>query len=277
MGIRKLGKALHFRKVQFCFRAIPSKFNPSSPENTMFGEIQNLQGNQLDYSFHSGKEDSDVLVVIGHGVTGNKDRPFVKTLAEGLASAGIPTMRISFSGNGNSGGSFQDCTITKEISDLQSVLDVVSDGRRITYAGHSMGGAVGVLATSQDNRIDYLISLAGMVHTAKFAKVEFGDQVPDHGCMWEDEDCPLSSTYISDMNSIGSVLEKGAEIKIPWLLVHGTEDDVVPIEETHEIFEKGTGPRKKVVIEGADHVFSEEKASDNMVQAVVSWLKGQLQ
>ena len=91
----------------------------------MFGEIQNLQGNQLDYSFHPGNEDSDVLVIIGHGVTGNKDRPFVKTLAEGLASAGLPTMRISFSGNGNSGGSFQDCTITKEISELLICLDVL--------------------------------------------------------------------------------------------------------------------------------------------------------
>ena len=179
----------------------------------MFGEIRNQQGEKIDYSYHQGKEGSDVLVVIGHGVTGNKDRPFVMTLADGLAEEGFATLRMSFTGNGDSEGTFQDCTITKEVEDLGSVLDVVAAGRQIVYAGHSMGGAVGVIATAKDNRISKLVSLAGMVHTAKFCEVEFGDQVPDEGCMWEDEECPLSSKYVNDMKEIGSILELGSKIK----------------------------------------------------------------
>ena len=112
-----------------------------------------------------------------------------------------------------------------------------------------------------------------MVHTAKFCEVEFGDQVPDEGCMWEDEECPLSSKYVNDMKEIGSILELGSKIKVPWLLIHGTEDDVVPIEETNEIFDNSSAPKQKIVIKGADHVFSTEDASSAMVQAVVSWLK----
>ena len=242
----------------------------------MFGEIQNQQGEKIAYSYHAGEDGSDVLVLIGHGVTGNKDRPFVKTLANGLSDAGIPTIRMSFTGNGDSGGDFRDCTISKEVADLCSVLDVVAEGRRMVYAGHSMGGAVGVLAASQDNRIGHLVSLAGMVHTAKFCEVEFGDQTPDEGFMWEEESCPLSSTYVNDMNQIESVLQMGSEIRVPWLLIHGTEDDVVPIDETHEIFEKANEPKQKVVIDGGDHVFSTEEAASTMVEAVVSWLKTQL-
>ena len=242
----------------------------------MFGEIRNQQGEKIDYSYHQGAEGSDVLVVIGHGVTGNKDRPFVKTLADGLAEEGFATLRRSFTGNGDSEGTFQDCTITKEVEDLGSVLDVVAVGRQIVYAGHSMGGAVGVIAAAKDNRISRLVSLAGMVHTAKFFEVEFGDQVPDEGCMWEDEGCPLSSKYVNDMKEIGSILELGSKIQVPWLLIHGTEDDVVPIEETNEIFDNSSAPKQKIVIKGADHVFSTEDASSAMVQAVVSWLKKQL-
>jgi alpha-beta hydrolase superfamily lysophospholipase len=239
----------------------------------MFGEIQNKHGEKIDYTYHPGNGESKVLVVIGHGVTGNKDRPFVKKLADGIESAGISVLRISFTGNGDSGGDFRDCTISKEVEDLTAVLEIVSGNRKVVYAGHSMGGAVGVLAASNDDRIGHLISLSGMVHTAKFSKVEFGDQIPDEGFMWEEEDCPLSSAYVNDMNTISSVLEKGSEIKVPWLLVHGTEDDVVPIEETHEIFKKANEPKKRVVIDGADHVFSSEEASAEMVEAVVTWLK----
>ena len=46
----------------------------------MFGEIRNPQGERLDYSFHEGEEDSRNIVLLGHGVTGNKDRPFVVAL-----------------------------------------------------------------------------------------------------------------------------------------------------------------------------------------------------
>ncbi len=242
----------------------------------MFGEIQNKRGEKIDYTYHPGNADSKILVVIGHGVTGNKDRPFVMNLAKGIEEVGISVLRISFTGNGDSGGDFGTCTISKEVEDLIVVLDTVAGNRRIVYAGHSMGGAVGVLAASNDERIGHLISLSGMVHTAKFNEVEFGDQIPDEGFMWEEEDCPLSSAFVNDMNEISSVLEKGSQIKVPWLLIHGTEDDVVPIDETHEIFEKANEPKKKVVIGGADHVFSTDEASAVMVEAVVTWLQDQL-
>ncbi len=106
----------------------------------MFGEIQNKHGEKIDYTYHPGNADSKILVVIGHGVTGNKDRPFVMKLANGIEKVGISVLRISFTGNGDSGGKFGDCTISKEVEDLIAVLDIAAPGRRIVYAGHSMGG-----------------------------------------------------------------------------------------------------------------------------------------
>jgi dipeptidyl aminopeptidase/acylaminoacyl peptidase len=112
-----------------------------------------------------------------------------------------------------------------------------------------------------------------MVHTAKFAAVEFGDATPDAGFMWDEEDCPLAQKYVDDMNQIDSVVELGAQVRVPWLLVHGSEDDVVPIEESHDIIAKANQPNELFVIEGSNHVFSEH--TEVMVEKVVAWVKEQ--
>ena len=239
----------------------------------MFGEIRNQQGEKIDYTVHAGESRSDFIAIIGHGVTGNKDRPFILALAEGLETAGVPTLRMSFTGNGDSEGQFVDCTISKETEDLGSVIDAVGE-RKICYIGHSMGGAVGVKRTSSDSRIDALISLAGMVHTQEFAQREFGEETPDEGCMWEEESCPLSSTYMNDMASLNSLADLGAQINVPWLLVHGTEDDVVPIVDSKDIIAKATNAPEFFQIAGADHVFSDD-ALPAMVAKVVEWVKAQ--
>jgi len=237
----------------------------------MSTEIRNKAGEIIDYTFHD--VGSEQVVVIGHGVTGNKDRPLVLALAEGLAAAGISALRFSFAGNGDSEGSFLDSNITKEISDLTAVMDFVGDlGKKIIYAGHSMGGAVGVSVASQDDRILGLVSLAGMVNTKKFAETEFGEVTPDQGLMWDDEDCPLSQSFMDDLVAIDTLLEKGELIKVPWLLVHGTADDVVLIDDTHEIYEKAGEQKSKLIIDGADHVFSDPEHMKKMVDGVLEWL-----
>ena len=131
--------------------------------------------------------------------------------------------------------------------------------------------AVGVLAAVADDRIRYLISLAGMVNTKDFYDREFGDEKPDEGCMWEDPNCPISSIYKSDMYSIVSVASKAKEINIPWLLVHGDADDVVPIEDSREILNNANEHKQIVEIPNADHVFS-DGGFEQMKEAVIDWV-----
>jgi pimeloyl-ACP methyl ester carboxylesterase len=240
----------------------------------MFGEIRNSQGERIDYTFHPGDPAAKRVVVLGHGVTGNKDRPFVVALAEALAAAGLPALRISFSGNGASEGRFIDSTISKEVNDLGRVFDALK-GRAIAYAGHSMGGAVGVLRASRDPRIVALVSLAGMVHTRAFAEREFGSVKPGEGCMWDEPSCPLSPAYMDDMARINSVVGLAKGVRVPWLLVHGTEDDVVPPQDSRDIFAQANEPKQLIEIPGANHVFA-GAATPALIAAVVPWLKARL-
>lgn len=238
--------------------------------------ITNSSKEKLDYTFHGDPTDSSMLVIIGHGVTGNKDRPWAVGLAEALAEEGFSALRFSFSGNGDSEGKFEDSTISKEIKDLKAIVNAAEDAgyHKICYAGHSMGAAVGVLAAARDERIELLISLAGMVDTKRFCEEEFGDQVPGEGFMWDEKDCPLSKAFVDDMNKVENVIGKTEKIEVPWLVVHGEADDLVPVAEGREIFARAFEPKHYVEIPECDHVFSGDGLKP-MSEAVIEWLKDQ--
>jgi uncharacterized protein len=232
--------------------------------------FKNPSGERLDSSFHPA-ERRDTLVILGHGLTGNKDRPLLVALAEALSARGLPCMRISFSGNGQSQGRFEDATPSKEVSDLKSVLDVMPDYVSVAYIGHSMGAAVGVLTAATDLRIRALVSLAGMVRTADFVKREFGGLTPGRDCMWEESAFPLSENFVNEMNATGDVLAAAANVTQPWLLVHGTEDDLVPVQDSRDAFAASITRKKLVEIPGAGHSFDGETQAQ-VIEAVAEWL-----
>lgn len=237
-------------------------------------DIFNSSKEKLDYEFHGIPSDTSLLVIIGHGVTGNKDRPWAIGLAEALEKEGINALRFSFAGNGESEGNFEDCTISKEVKDLKAIVDVADDEgyHRVCYIGHSMGGAVGVLSAVKDERIQLLVSLSGMVHTKAFLEREFGDQTPGKGFMWDEKDCPLSEKFAEDMIKIDNILGKTEKIEVPFLIVHGDADDVVPVDEGRELYRNSYEPKDLEILEGVDHVYSDD-GLEKMTTAVVSWLK----
>ena len=234
-------------------------------------EIRNRHGERLEFVHHPGPPEGSSLVVLGHGVTGNMDRPLLVELAAALAQAGHHALRFSFSGNGGSEGRFETSTISKEVEDLGAVLDALP-GWQLGYAGHSMGAAVGTLRASRDPRLRFLISLAGMAHTAAFALREFGNAVPGRDGMWDKPECPLSQAYLDDMTQLGNVLDAARQVPVPWLLVHGRADDVVPFQDSEDILAVAGGRKRLMEIPDADHVFSGHHARA-MAGLVVEWLR----
>jgi pimeloyl-ACP methyl ester carboxylesterase len=233
--------------------------------------IKNPTGERLDLAFHPG-ERKDTLVILGHGLTGSKDRPLLVALAERLSARGWPCMRISFSGNGQSEGRFEDATITKEIDDLKTILSTVPDYVRVAYAGHSMGSAVGVLTAARDLRIHVLVSLAGMTHTADFVRREFGDLVPGTDLMWGEPDKPLSEAFVNDLTTLGDILPAAAAVSQPWLLIHGSADDVVPPSDGRDAHAAAVCLKQWLEIEGAGHAF-EETGLERVVEAMDVWFE----
>ena len=237
-------------------------------------EFRNRCGEMLDVALHAGTRENRLLI-LGHGVTGDMDRPLMVAVAEALSARGWSCLRMSFSGNGGSDGEFEEATITKESEDLQDLIEEIPTDVRIAYCGHSMGGAVGLTAASLDQRIEVLVTLAGMVFTEEFLEREFGDVVPDEGLMWDEDDCPLTQNFVDDMESIGDLLDEAGELGRPYLLIHGTDDDVVPPEDSEQAFEHAAEPKKLVMVDGAGHSF-EETGYGEVSEAIDSWLEEHL-
>ena len=78
-----------------------------------------------------------------------------------------------------------------------------------------------------------------------------------------------------DTAAIGTVVTRAPSIQVPWLLVHGTADDVIPLQDSLDILERANEPKQLVRIDGADHVFSEH--TQDMVKVVHKWVRGQLE
>jgi uncharacterized protein len=247
----------------------------------MLQTLRNPEGEVLDFTLHMPSDGPLsghgplTTVVIGHGVTANKDRPWARALADALAAAGHAALRFSFSGNGLSEGAFEESCPTKQVRDLGAVLDAVRahpalGEAPLVYVGHSMGAAVGVLRASLDERLAALVSLAGMVDTEDFARRKFGSLVPGEP-MWDKPECPLSQAFLDDMRAIGSVEHLAERIEIPWLLIHGTADLVVPYEESERMAARAAGSVELILLDGADHVF-EAPHAQTVAAEVADWL-----
>ena len=216
----------------------------------MIDVIRNAHGERLDFAFHAGAPGAKELVVIDHGVTGHKDRPFLVALAEGWALAGIRARRVSWSGHGTAEGRFADSTISKEVADLGALLDAV-DGYAVTYAGQSMGRAVGVLRASADRRSGRLISLAGMVPPGAFAEHHFASLTPERDLMGGKPGCVRSPAYLDDLRRIGSGVGCAGDLAVPWLFIHGMADPVVPVPDSGAAFARAGGPKQLVELAAA--------------------------
>jgi alpha/beta superfamily hydrolase len=263
-----------------------------------FPPIHNADGERLDVTYHppsprgggasaprsdrGGAASHAVssvprqIVVLAHGVTSNKDRPWLIAIAESLAAEGIASLRMSFAGNGESEGRYEDAMPSKEAGDLGSVIDVLIESgvTRVAYAGHSMGGAVGVLRASRDGRIDALVSLAGMVHVAAFMQRHCGHLTLGRDLMFDKPGCPWTQTMKDDAERIGSLLPQASRIAVPWLLVHGDADELVPLQDALDAREAAGGRPDLITLPGVDHRFT--GALPAMVDAVVPWLVRQM-
>ena len=227
-------------------------------------------GEALDYSYHSGAENNHYVLIIGHGLDGNKDTPLILELSNKVSSEGMSVLRFSFSGNGNSQGKYTESTISKGIIDLQAVITrVCEQGGRPIYLGHGSGATVGTLVGAKDTRIQLLVSLAGLAETKEFCM-----NIPNPESV--DDNSQLSENLKEDLKKIKSVYSLSASIMIPWLLIHGSEDKIVPVTDSSSLIPNFEETRDLVELPNADHFFSGESVAQ-VSGIIIDWIGKRIQ
>ena len=186
------------------------------------------------------------LAILLHGFTSAKDRPHTILAARAMREAGFATIRMDLYGHGESGGEFRKHTLWKWISNTMAAiayarnLDFVTE---VWLSGHSQGGLVAALAAGMEpDRIGGLIlrapafmiprgSREGLLLGNRFDPGHIPDTVPVI------KGLELDGDYIRVAQTV-RVEEAVDRYPGPVLILHGDEDDTVPLEDSARAAER---------------------------------------
>jgi uncharacterized protein len=222
-------------------------------------------------------------VAFFHGFTGTKVEPhriFVKT-ARALAAAGIAALRFDFRGSGDSEGEFSRMTVTGELKDAHAALAFLRkqkgiDPARIGVVGLSMGGAVAAEILGEDRAIR---AAALWSPVANFKRLLLRHMPPggrrqlrQMGVV-DDHGNAVGKMFVED--SVRHFPVKAiARTKAAVLLIHGSDDQVVPVAASREYESALRKSRRAVIrhiVKGADHTYNSLEWETQVVALTLGW------
>ncbi|MEX0997020.1 MAG: alpha/beta hydrolase [Flavobacteriaceae bacterium] len=225
---------------------------------------------------------SKKTLIYCHGFKGFKDWGTNDILAKHFAENGINFLKFNFSHNGgtvNQPIDFPDLeafgknNFTKELDDLECVINWIenqneyenlSTENQMTLMAHSRGSGIIIIKAKEDPRVDKVISLAGVSDfSARFiddATLEYWKKT---GVIYVEnsrtkQQMPLYYQLAEDVfkNTERLSVENASKaLNKPHLIIHGTQDPTVNLEEAKKVH-KWSKQSKLVVIQNADHVFN---------------------
>lgn len=215
-------------------------------------------------------------VLVVHGFKGFKDWGMFPSLSERIARAGFTAVSFNLSGSGvDDAGDFSfpqrfaQNTWSIELQDIARVMNALSDGTlgvapvsRFGIVGHSLGGGAAILLAAHDERLRAVATWAAVSTPNRWVA-----QVDE----WRAEgkiDIVNSRTgqvlpmYVDRLEDIENnaahldIVAAAGEVSVPWLLLHGTGDTSVPVEEGKRLA-AAARPQliRSIFYEGANHTF----------------------
>jgi uncharacterized protein len=198
-------------------------------------------------------------IVICHGFKGFMEWSFFPYLAELLADRGFVVVRFNVSGTGMVPGedlvsdpeAFKANTHGREMADLLAILEAtgesIAPGRvdrgRLGLFGHSRGGGNAVLAAAREPWRDRVRALVTWASLASFDRYS-----PEQKATWRrDGELPVVNARTGQKLALGvdlleeltredlDILAAARTLRAPWLIVHGEEDESVPVSESDRL------------------------------------------
>ena len=218
-------------------------------------------------------------VLVLHGFKGFKDWGMFPPFGDRLARAGFAAVSFNVSGSGADDRgefSFPDRfghnTFSAEQDDLDRILEALDSGAldihrptSVGIVGHSRGGGMAILFAERRPRVGALATWAAISHVRRWA--------PDQAKAWRRDGriditntrtgqvLPMFPDLLDDIgahaDSTLDIAAAAARLKTPWLLVHGSADEAVPVAEAERLDQlrpAGAG-NERLILEGAGHTF----------------------
>jgi len=239
----------------------------ATPSVTSF-EVKGADGLPMRGNVHTGARGRErrPTVLICHGFKGFKDWGFFPPFADRLARAGFTAVRFNFSGAGVSDGDkfdeperFAHDTLSRALADLSSVIDWTG-ADRVGLVGHSRGGGLAVLGAARDRRVVSLVTWAAIGAAWRWDEATVRSwreagflEIPNQRT---GQILPLYTDVLDDLERHPEALDierAATSVSVPWLVIHGVDDETVPVAEGQRL--ASLGNRELMLVEGAGHTF----------------------
>ena len=215
-------------------------------------------------------------VVLLHGIPSasppDPDDEGYPGLARRFAAAGWASAWAEMRGVRASQGHF---SIEGWVRDARAAIDAArtlegARGLRLAVVGSSAGGCVAVEATKRGAPVDALALLAAPAAWVSFAgdpKAAVVRITEEAGMTLAEETLDDPSAWAAEFESV--VTESSiVEVRVPTLIVHGSADEVVPVDHADRIAARARNAEVRI-IEGAAHQL---RRDERAVQVVLEWL-----
>jgi dipeptidyl aminopeptidase/acylaminoacyl peptidase len=223
-------------------------------------------------------------VVLLHGFTGMRmESGFLFVgLSRALEAAGLASLRVDFFGSGESDGDFIDMTVSTERADALAILDFFAalpeiDAERIGLLGLSLGGFVASCTLPARPQV----RAAALWSAAALSPRRWKDRVTPEAARslaerdWMDwAGLRVSRRFLDDLPRHDPYAEI-ARYGGPVLVVHGTDDATVPLEEA-EGYVRALAGRQNAesdhfYVDGGTHVFGNWDHRQAVYERTVRW------
>ncbi len=213
----------------------------------------------LAASLHLPAGEPRAGAVVCHGMLSSRASPKHLALCEALAGRGLAALRFDFSGRGESEGRLEDLSYLLQVEEARAAVALLRErAPRVGLVGSSMGGAVALLAAAGDPTVAFVAGLATVGLPGSLAERIGGEGAErrwvEQGSLVVEGGARLGLELLLSARRV-DVVAAAAALRAPLLLVHGSRDQVVPVEQARQLHAAARGSRLEV-LEGADHVFS---------------------
>lgn len=197
---------------------------------------------------HSGA--ADRVVVVAHGWTSQYLR--MESFVAPLLAGGNHVLLYDARGHGESDPT-PYCSIRQFSDDLHHAIRFAR-GRvsRVAVLGHSLGASACLVSTAEGSGAERVVTVAAFADPWQAsADILTAEQLPGERLMRR------IAPYVESL--IGCHLDSVrperliGQIGVPVLLVHGTDDTVVPVAHFHHLAAAAGEGVQRLLIDGADH------------------------
>lgn len=263
----------------------PSGYNVSMPTRETF-RFETSRGHVLDGLLDLPDEAGPrPTVLLCHGFKGFMEWGFFPYVAQRLAESGMTVVRFNLSGSGMRPGedwvsypeAFRNATYTKDLEELGEILSAVgeriapgrADREAMGLLGHSRGGGTSILAANASPGralLRALVTWSAISTVERLTEKEI-DAWRTSGAFpvinsRTGQKLELGTTVLEDVLTHRSQLdvERAARLReMPWLIVHGEDDETVPLAEGESLADAAGEPSEYLPVPGAGHTFGAQQ------------------